>query len=109
MRKDAGLWTTADYGDLWNFGPGLSPVMIDTLMEVLARLRSNGLTMLLVEQNVRAAFKVADRVMVMDRGKVVAEGTPADLASDERVRAAYFGGSSISSSGIAGPKAQAAH
>jgi len=39
----------------------------------------------------------------MDRGRVVAEGTPAELASDERVRAAYLGGSSTSSSGVAAP------
>ncbi|MEI2765795.1 MAG: hypothetical protein V9F82_08940 [Dermatophilaceae bacterium] len=56
---------------------------------------------LLVEQNVRAAFKIADRVLVMDRGKIIATGTPAELASDERVRAAYLGGSSNSTSSVA--------
>lgn len=83
---------------------GLAPKVVAEIMKALGFLRdTKGLAVLLVEQNVRAAFKVADRVMVMDRGKVVAEGTPADLASDERVRAAYLGGSSTSSSGVAAP------
>ncbi len=88
---------------------GLAPKVVGEIMAALGILRdTKGLAVLLVEQNVRAAFKVADRVMVMDRGKVVAEGTPADLASDERVRAAYLGGSSTSSSGIAAPTAKPA-
>ena len=82
---------------------GLAPKVVGEIMTALGILRDKGLAVLLVEQNVRAAFKVADRVMVMDRGRVVAEGTPADLASDERVRAAYLGGSSTSSSGVAAP------
>ncbi len=83
---------------------GLAPKVVAEIMRALGYLRdTKGLAVLLVEQNVRAAFKVADQVMVMDRGKVVAEGTPAELASDERVRAAYLGGSSTSSSGVAAP------
>ncbi len=83
---------------------GLAPKVVSEIMTALAHLRDEkGLAVLLVEQNVRAAFKIADRVMVMDRGRVVAEGTPTDLASDERVRAAYLGGSSTSSSGVAAP------
>ena len=85
---------------------GLAPKVVGEIMTALGILRNKGLAVLLVEQNVRAAFKVADRVMVMDRGRVVAEGTPADLASDERVRAAYLGGSSTSSSGLAAPGAR---
>ncbi len=83
---------------------GLAPKVVGEIMTALGHLRDEkGLAILLVEQNVRAAFKIADRVMVMDRGRVVAEGTPAELASDERVRAAYLGGSSTSSSGVAAP------
>ena len=86
---------------------GLAPKVVAEIMTALAHLRDEkGLAVLLVEQNVRAAFKIADRVLVMDRGRVVAEGTPADLASDERVRAAYLGGSSTSSSGLAAPGAR---
>ncbi|HYO86924.1 MAG TPA: ABC transporter ATP-binding protein [Dermatophilaceae bacterium] len=81
---------------------GLAPKVIGEIMSALSTLREKGLAVLLVEQNVRAAFKIADRVLVMDRGRVVAEGTPADLASDERVRAAYLGGAATSSSSVQG-------
>lgn len=74
---------------------GLAPRVVGEIVSALATLRDErGLAVLLVEQNVRAAFKVADRVLVMDRGRVVVEGTPAELADDERVRAAYLGGGS---------------
>jgi len=83
---------------------GLAPKVVGEIMRALATLRDDkGLAVLLVEQNVRAAFTIADRVLVMDRGKLVAEGTPAELASDERVRAAYLGGSSTSSSSLVPP------
>lgn len=82
---------------------GLAPKVVGEIMRALATLRDKGLAVLLVEQNVRAAFTIADRVLVMDRGRLVAEGTPADLASDERVRAAYLGGSSTSSSTLVAP------
>lgn len=71
---------------------GLAPRVVGEIVNVLTRLRDDrGLALLLVEQNVRAAFSIADHVLVMDRGRVVAEGTPAELADDERVRAAYLG------------------
>jgi branched-chain amino acid transport system ATP-binding protein len=47
--------------------------------------------MLLVEQSARAALEVADHAYVMERGRIVVEGTPADLLEDERVLAAYLG------------------
>jgi branched-chain amino acid transport system ATP-binding protein len=88
---------------------GLAPKVVGEIMRALGTLRDEkGLAVLLVEQNVRAAFTIADRVLVMDRGRLVAEGTPADLASDERVRAAYLGGSSTSSSSLAAPVLPAA-
>ncbi len=83
---------------------GLAPRVVGEITRALATLRdAKGLAVLLVEQNVRAAFSIADRVLVMDRGRLVAEGTPDELASDERVRAAYLGGSSTSSSALAAP------
>lgn len=85
---------------------GLAPRVVGEITRALATLRDDkGLAVLLVEQNVRAAFSIADRVLVMDRGRLVAEGTPAELASDERVRAAYLGGSATSSSSLAAPAA----
>jgi branched-chain amino acid transport system ATP-binding protein len=72
---------------------GLAPKIVREIFGVLARLRSEaGLTILLVEQNARAALGVADRAYVMDRGAVVMSGEPAQLLGDTRVQAAYLGG-----------------
>lgn len=72
---------------------GLAPKVVTEIMQALARLRDEeGLTIGLVEQNARAAFKVADRVYLMDRGRVVLQGTPDELLGDDRVKHAYLGG-----------------
>jgi branched-chain amino acid transport system ATP-binding protein len=78
---------------------GLAPKIVAEITAVLARLRDDhGLTILLVEQNVHAAFAVADRVLVFDRGRVAMEGDPATLAGDRRVQSAYLGGGYAASS-----------
>jgi branched-chain amino acid transport system ATP-binding protein len=69
---------------------GLAPKVIGDIFAALARLRHEP-TILLVEQNARAAFKVADRVYVMDRGEVIMSGTPDELADDAQVKQAYLG------------------
>jgi branched-chain amino acid transport system ATP-binding protein len=72
---------------------GLAPRLIGEIFAALARLKDeHRLAIVLVEQNARAAFRVADEVIVMDRGRVVATGTPQELAQDDRVRGAYLGG-----------------
>ncbi len=72
---------------------GLAPRVIREIFAALGRLRAEGgLAILLVEQNIRAAFKLADRAYVMDRGRVLMEGEPATLLDDERVQQAYLGG-----------------
>ncbi|MFW6090308.1 MAG: ABC transporter ATP-binding protein [Actinomycetota bacterium] len=72
---------------------GLAPRLVGEIVTALSRLRdTRNLAVLLVEQNVRAAFRISDRVLVMDRGRVVTAGTPDELADDARVRAAYLGG-----------------
>jgi branched-chain amino acid transport system ATP-binding protein len=80
---------------------GLAPRLVAEIFTALARLRDEaGLAILLVEQNARAAFRVADRVAVMDRGRIVTTGTPAELAGDDRVQRAYLGGGYSESSTV---------
>jgi ABC-type branched-subunit amino acid transport system ATPase component len=69
------------------------------LEDVLRRLRENGLTLLVVEHNLRLVRGVADTIVVLDRGAVLAQGSPADVAVDPRVRAAYLGPSAQGANG----------
>ena len=71
--------------------PGARPRLVRDIFRVLAELRGRGLSILLVEQNVRAALQVSDYGYVLEMGEVVAEGTGADLALDPRVLATYLG------------------
>ena len=71
---------------------GLAPKVVAEIMKVLTELRGRGMAVLLVEQNVRASFGIADRAVVMQRGRVVLEGTPGELVELPEVRNAYLGG-----------------
>jgi branched-chain amino acid transport system ATP-binding protein len=73
---------------------GLAPLLIREIFRVSGELREQGMTILLVEQNARAALDLADRAYVMESGQVVAEGPAEQLAADERVQRAYLGRSS---------------
>jgi branched-chain amino acid transport system ATP-binding protein len=71
---------------------GLAPLVIREILSLVARLRSErGMTVLLVEQNVRAALSVSDRAYVLETGRVVLEGTPEELLQNRDVRRAYLG------------------
>ena len=70
---------------------GLAPVIVDQLLGILAEIRGQGVTVLLVEQDVFAAFSVADRGYVMETGRIVREGKVSDLANDPEVKRAYLG------------------
>ena len=70
---------------------GLAPVIADQIFATLVRLRAEGTTLLLVEQNALAALSIADRGYVIETGRIVLEGTGADLLGDDRVRASYLG------------------
>jgi branched-chain amino acid transport system ATP-binding protein len=71
---------------------GIMPMIVDSIMDVLQRLhRDEGLTILLVEQNVPAALAVADRGYVLQTGRIVAEGTSRELLDSDLVRRAYLG------------------
>ena len=71
---------------------GLAPRVTAQIMAVLRRLRADdGLTVVLVEQNARSALSIADRGVVLNLGRVVADSPAAELAADERLRHAYLG------------------
>jgi len=70
---------------------GLAPNLVREILKLLIRLRNEGLTILLVEQDAAAALKVADRGYVMERGRITIEGKAKELLFDDRVRQAYLG------------------
>lgn len=70
---------------------GLAPMLVREIFRVLAELRARGLSILLVEQNVRAALDVSDYGYVLEMGEVAAEGPSATLAQDPRILATYLG------------------
>jgi branched-chain amino acid transport system ATP-binding protein len=70
---------------------GLAPTVVDLLLDVLVDIRKEGVTILLVEQDVHSAFEVADRAYVMETGRIVREGSAAALADDPEVKRAYLG------------------
>jgi branched-chain amino acid transport system ATP-binding protein len=73
---------------------GLAPAIIDRIYEVVARLRNEGLTVLLVEQNAQRALGIADYGYILENGRVVLDGPSAKLAANEDVREFYLGLSS---------------
>ncbi|WP_327676277.1 ABC transporter ATP-binding protein [Kitasatospora sp. NBC_00458] len=70
---------------------GLSPLMMQKIMATIVELKADGTTILLVEQNAQAALSLSDRGYVMETGRIVLQGTGADLLHDESVRKAYLG------------------
>ena len=70
---------------------GLAPLVLDSIVEMLRGLKRDGLAMLLVEQNVDTAVALADRVVILDQGAKIFEGTPAQLTSDEQIAIRYLG------------------
>ncbi len=70
---------------------GLAPVVVDLIFETIERLNSEGMTILLIEQNAAKALTVANRGYVLEVGKVVLEGSGRELLTNERVRKAYLG------------------
>ena len=70
---------------------GLAPKLFSEVLEVIKRLREQGITVFLVEQNVRQTLEVADRAYVLENGRIVLEGTGKDLLQNEQVRKAYLG------------------
>jgi len=70
---------------------GLSPLVVHDLFAAIRRIAADGITMLLVEQNVATALQIAQRVYVLERGRIVAEGDPDAMLSRAEIRRAYLG------------------
>jgi branched-chain amino acid transport system ATP-binding protein len=70
---------------------GLAPLLVAQIFEAIAELRRNGLAILLVEQNIRAALNVASRAYVMETGAIVVQGLSETLMNNEKVKNAYLG------------------
>jgi branched-chain amino acid transport system ATP-binding protein len=70
---------------------GLAPVLVDRILDTIVALREDGMTILLVEQNVNAALAIADRAYVLETGRIVLSGPSVTLTDDPRVREAYLG------------------
>ncbi len=71
---------------------GLAPVLVDMIFETIVKIREQGITILLIEQNAAAALDVADRAYVLESGLIKMSGNATDLAKDEAVTKAYLGG-----------------
>ena len=70
---------------------GLAPLIVKEVLQVVASLRNHGVSVLLVEQNARAALKVADRAFVLEMGAVALSGKASDLLGDKRIIETYLG------------------
>lgn len=70
---------------------GLAPILVDQIFSAIAALKREGLTIMLVEQNARAALFIADRAYVLETGRIAASGPASDIQSDPRVQEAYLG------------------
>lgn len=70
---------------------GLAPIIVDEIFNLIERLRSSGITMVLVEQNAQRALEISDRAYVISHGKVEQEGTSAELLADSDLESIYLG------------------
>lgn len=70
---------------------GLAPILVRAIFDTIREISQQGVTILLVEQNARAALRLADKAYVLETGRIVLSGRAGDLLRDERVRTAYLG------------------
>ena len=70
---------------------GLAPVLVDLLFSLIQTINKDGLTILLVEQNVARSLEIASRAYVIEQGRIALSGSAAELARNEAVRRSYLG------------------
>lgn len=70
---------------------GLAPILVREIFNIITTIRAQGVTVLIVEQNVKQTLAIADRAYVLETGRVVIQGTGKDLLNDPHVKAAYLG------------------
>ena len=70
---------------------GLAPVIVQRIFEFVRRIRAEGYTVLIVEQNVQQVLKVVDRAYLLEVGRIKASGSAAELAASDDIRRAYVG------------------
>ena len=70
---------------------GLAPLLVAEVFDTISRLKGQGITIFLVEQNAQSALTIADRGYVIETGRIVLSGSGSQLLNDESVRAAYLG------------------
>jgi branched-chain amino acid transport system ATP-binding protein len=87
-----GLMSDPDLVLLDEASLGLAPVLVDDVFDAIERINEEGTTVLIVEQDLHNALRVADRGYVLESGRISLAGTAEELTSDERVAASYLGG-----------------
>ena len=70
---------------------GLAPILVREIFSIIGKIREEGTTVLIVEQNVKQTLAIADRAYVLENGRVAVQGTGEALLNDEHVKTAYLG------------------
>jgi len=70
---------------------GLAPILVEQMFEMIMKINQQGTTILLVEQNIKAALEIAHRAYLLENGRIVGQGSTNDLLSFESVRSSYLG------------------
>ena len=70
---------------------GLAPILVEKMLDTVSRINEDGVTILLVEQNIRESLEIADRSYVLEEGRITTEGKGRDLLSDEHIKEVYLG------------------
>ena len=70
---------------------GLAPILVSDIFNVIKRIKEQGTTVLIVEQNVKQTLAIADRAYVLENGRIVLQGTGQSLLGNEHVKTAYLG------------------